>query len=65
MFSLLEWLSGNRGLLFSWTIETTDDVMYYQLQLQSPEILNEVNNQIDDDTMFWTMPMVCLPFVCL
>lgn len=60
----VEWLSGDRGLLFDWKIATTDDIMYYQLQLQSPEVLNEVINQAEDDTLFWTMPIVCLPFLC-
>lgn len=45
----------------NWTnAETTDELMYYQLQLQTPLTLSETQNQAEDDTIFWAMPKVCL-----
>lgn len=55
---LPEWLSGNRGALMNWQTQITDNVIYHQQELESPQTLGEATGQATDATVFYAMQMV-------
>lgn len=55
-----ELLSGDRSQMMTWSTQATDAVLSYQMSLQNPQSMTEVADQIEDGTVFFAMPAVCL-----
>ncbi|EPT04923.1 hypothetical protein FOMPIDRAFT_1057715 [Fomitopsis schrenkii] len=50
-----EWVSGNRSLNANWSTTSTSQIIYHQVQLQTPIELSEIDNQATDGTAYYAM----------
>lgn len=44
----------------TWSTQTNDGLLSHQMSLQNPHAMTEIADQIDDGTVFFAMPTVCL-----
>lgn len=59
LMDVIEWLSGDIGLVHNWTNTNTGDLLYHQSQLVDPVPFAEVKDQAQDAIVFYGMPKVC------
>ena len=59
----IEWCSGNRSDVVTWSTNTTINSTYHSVQLQSPIPFAEATEQAEDSVVYFASPSVCLVFL--
>ncbi|CCM02776.1 uncharacterized protein FIBRA_04884 [Fibroporia radiculosa] len=49
-----EWASGNRSEVITWSTTETDEVIFHQIQVETPTPYTEVNGQTDDGVVYFS-----------
>jgi len=55
---VVEWNSGDRSQVISWSATSNADVIYHNVRLETPAVFNEISNQADWGNLYYAIKTV-------